>query len=129
MAAITATGSLTVLGVLTIGAPSGGNVAVGMSFTNAAIAEPTTPAPKITSFLTGSGGAGTYQTNLDQLIASSTFTFTQWGTIEALETSPALPSYSGSSPTPPLLSPYAFIPPAPLPETLVGSTTQTSPST
>ncbi len=132
MAAITATGSLTVGGVLTIGAPTGGNVAVGMSFTNAAITEPTTPAPTITSPGTGTGGAGTYNTNLDQLITSSTFTFIAWNFVaDPLESSPALPKYAiGGTPSAPLpISGITFAPPQPLPETLIGSTTQTSSST
>ena len=132
MAAITATGSLTAGGVLTIGAPTGGIVAVGMSFTNPAIAEPTTPAPNITSLGTGSGGAGTYNTNLNQLITSSTFTFIAWNFVaDPLESSPALPEYAiGGTPLAPLpISGITFAPPQPLPETPLGTTAVTSYST
>jgi hypothetical protein len=125
MAAVTGTGSLAISGVLTLGAPSGGVYAVGMSFTNAAITQPQAPAVKITSQLTGSPGlAGTYQTNLNQVIASSTFTLILWATTS--DADGGMIPYTGGVPTPPVPSTLALLPPPPLPLTLVGSTAVTS---
>lgn len=129
MAAVTATCSLAISGILTAGAPSGGAFKVGMSFTNAGITQPQSPAVVITSQLSGSAGlAGTYQTNLLQVIASSAFTFSIFATAsDALNGMAAF----GAAPvlTPPLPSVYGFKPPAPLPGSSGGGGGVTSYST
>lgn len=96
-----------------------------MAFQATGITEPASPAPIITSFLTGTGGAGTYQTNLNQVIASETFTFLFWQ-VPPVPPEP-LPQFTLSS-TQPITAPtlIAFQPPPPLPETLVGTTAVTS---
>lgn len=128
MAAVTGTCSLAIGGILTAGAPSGGVYEVGMTFTNAGITQPQAPAVKITSQLTGTTGlAGTYQTNLSQLIASSTFTFSLWQTASNSPNNGLVPvALSGSQPSPPLPSIHGLVPPLPLPQSVIGSTTQTS---
>jgi hypothetical protein len=131
MAAVTGTGALAVGGILTLGAPSGGVYEVGMTFTNAGITQPQAPAVKITSQLTGTTGlAGTYQTNLSQLITSSTFTFSLWQTASNAPNNGLIPyALSGSIPLPPLPSIHGLIPPPPLPGAAASNTTTTSYST
>lgn len=117
MAAVTGTCSLAIGGVLTAGAPSGGVYEIGMSFTNASITQPQAPAVKITSQLTGlTGLAGTYQTNLSQTIASSTFTFILWATASDPPNNGLIPAaQSALRPSPPLPSSFGLVPPPPLP--------------
>jgi hypothetical protein len=128
MAAVTGTGALAIGGVITLGAPSGGVYAIGMTITNASITEPETPAIVLQSQLTGTTGlAGTYQTNLSQLIVSSTFTFILWGPPSNAPNNGLAPiSLSSAKPPPVLPNVYGLIPPAPLPQSVIGSTTQTS---
>lgn len=126
--ALTATGTLSAGGLLTVGAPSGGTLQVGMSFTNASITEPQDPAPYITSLGTGTGGAGTYNTNLNQSISSSTFTFILWDApIAQVEPAPTFTVNSGTTPAVP--NAVKIVPPPPLPQTLTGTTAVTSYST
>lgn len=117
MAAVTGTCSLAIGGVLTAGAPSGGVYENGMTFTNAGITQPQSPAVQITSQLTGSPGlAGTYQTNLSQLITSSTFTFILWATASDPPNNGLIPAaQSAVRPSPPLPSSFGLVPPPPLP--------------
>ena len=108
--ALTATCTLSNTGLLTAGAPTGGVLAVGMTFTNASITEPTAPAAIITSLGSGTGGAGTYNTSLSQTIASSTFTFEQWEPPGS-----KVPQFTvGGNPVP-VLDNLNVKPPAPLP--------------
>lgn len=125
--ALTATCTLSAGGLLTAGAPTGGAITVGMTFTNASIAEPTSPAVIITSLGTGTGGAGTYNTNLNQAIASSTFTFQQWkNPADSLSSLPKVPQFAIGGTALVLPSTLHMIPPPPLPQTLLGSTQQSS---
>lgn len=125
MAAITASCSLGITGILTAGAPSAGAFAVGMAFQATGIAEPATPAPRITAFLTGSGLAGTYQTNLNQIIALETFTFILWE-VPPPPPEPA-PQFTVAAGVPvPVITSFPFQPPPPLPETVFGTTAVTS---
>ena len=85
----------------------------------------------------GTAGGSTYNTSglpAAQSIASATFTFTTWEPPPSFATMnntgvPVLPNFSNGGVPSPVASPYPTIPPPPLPQTLYGSTTQTSYST
>lgn len=132
MAAVTGTCSLSAGGVLTAGAPSGGVYEIGMNFTNASITQPQAPAVKITSQLTGTTGlAGTYQTNLNQVIASSAFTFLIFAPLAQNPPNNGAAPLPLSTAKPPAILPnlYGLKPPSPLPQSVIGSTVQNSFST
>lgn len=80
-----------------------------------------------TGSTTGTGGNGTYATNITTAVASATLTFTDW--VPPPIPPDPLPQYTFGGVALVFSNTVVIAPPPPLPETLFGSTTQTSYST
>lgn len=126
--AITATVSITT-SVATVSSLAGGTLLTGMTMTYSAQTQPVSPAVSLGTQISGSTGSnGTYNVNNLTTLGSSTVTFELLKQItNQMQPVPNTTQATNSAPT--VGGTYTLIPPPPLPETLIGSTTQTSYST
>ncbi len=120
--------------VATVSALAGGVLVQGQTMTYGAQSQPVSPAVSLGSQLSGpTGGNGTYNVNQLVTLASTTVTFlaidqpVPTPITTANQTVPTT-NYATQQPSDVNTS-YPVIPPTPLPETLFGSSVQTSYST
>ena len=115
--------------VATVTALAGGTLVAGMTMTYAAQTQPVSPVVTLGSQLTGSAGSnGTYNVNNLTTLSSTTVTFES---VQApggqMQPVPEITIATIEPTTVPVGA--TVTPPSPLPQTLFGSTTQTSSST
>ncbi len=120
-------------GILTLGSNiSSGALVAGMTITASDITEPNSPAITLGSIISGTPGqsGATYNTAGagGAAVASATFTFTLFRSATLYVPKPPPFLYTSLAVTTVPLS-VPLVPPQPLPQTLFGSTTQTSFST